>query len=147
MNVFSISNLRAGVIAAAVLIGPLSFCARAQDQGEIVKVNVPFDFESGYRQFKAGTYTIKSLNPNLTLIRGYSSSGMALMQETQDLEPATKGKVIFHEYDGRYFVSDIFIQGHSNHVHVLESKDEKRARRLEQENRRAPQTVAILELP
>jgi hypothetical protein len=147
MNVFSISNLRAGVIAAAVLIGPLSFCARAQDQGEIVKVNVPFDFESGYRQFKAGTYTIKSLNPNLTLIRGLSTSGMTLMEETQDLQPATRGKVIFHKYDGRYFISDIFVAGHMDHVHVLESKDEKRARRSEEENRRTPQTVAILELP
>jgi hypothetical protein len=147
MSLLSISNLRAGVIAAAALIGPLCFSAHAEDQGVTVKVNVPFDFESGYRQFKAGTYIMKSLNPYLALIRGSSTSGMALMQETEDRELAHRGKVIFHKYDGRYFVSDIFVRGHSYHVHVLESKDEKQARRSEQAKHPLPQTVAILELP
>ena len=146
MSMFSISSLRAGVLVAAALVGPMSFRAQAQDQGARVQVNVPFDFESGSRQFKAGTYIIGSLNQQVALVRG-STSGMALMQESQDREVAASGRVDFHKYGSRYFISDIFVLGHMNHLHVLESKDEKQARRAAQESRQPNQTVAVLEFP
>ena len=146
MSMISISNLRVGVLTAVALVSP-AFSMHAQDRGAPVKVNVPFDFESGSRRFKAGTYTISSLNQHLALVRGMSTSGMALMQETQDVGPAQTGKVVFHRYGDRYFISDIFIRGHMNHVHVLESKDEKQTRRSVEEGQRMNRTVAILELP
>ena len=147
MSMLSISNLRAGIIAACALVGPVALSAHAQDHSRLVRVSVPFDFESGSKHFKAGTYTIGSVNEHVALLRGPSTSGMTIIQQSEDGEPAEKGKVLFHKYADQYFMSDIFISGRTNHLHLVTSKDERRAEQTLRESHRRAGTIALLEWP
>lgn len=146
MNIFSMSNLRAGMIAAAVLVGPMVFSVQAQDRA-LVRVNIPFDFQNGSEQLKSGTYTISSLNENVALVRGSSTSGMAVIHLCEDREPAKGGNVVFHKYGDHYFISDVFISGNQNHLHLIKSKAERQAERALRENRSPVGTIAVLEWP
>ncbi len=147
MSVLSVTKFRAGAIASAMVLGLMSFHLQAQDQVARVKVVVPFDFTDGSKQFKAGTYTIGVLNQSTALIRSWSNTGMAAMQSTIDAKPAERGRVTFHKYGDRYYISDIFSAGRLDHLHIIKSADEKKASRLFDESRHNQQTVAVVEMP
>ena len=144
MKINSISNLRTALIAAVVALGPMSFHMQAQGRGTLVRVNVPFAFQSGTTRYNAGTYLVSSPAQHMTLLRGSSTSGVAMMQERQDKKPAEVSKVVFHKYGDHYFISDIFSQGSTDHLHIFETKEEKTVRAATEERRNANQTVAVL---
>jgi hypothetical protein len=147
MSLISISTLRAGLAAFAMVLGLISVHSQAQQQEGRERVVVPFDFSYGSKQFKAGTYIIGALNEHTAIIRGYSNSGMQLMQETMESEPARQGKVVFHKYGDRYYLRDIFSAGRLDHMQIFESKEEKKMSRSAEDKHSAPQTVAVLDMP
>ena len=67
MSTFSMSKVPATLVAAVLVLASLAPPLRAQDSGFIVKVNVPFAFESATGQyFTPGVYTIRMDRIQLT---------------------------------------------------------------------------------
>lgn len=149
MNLLSSSILRAGVIASAALFSTIGFIAHAQSQPQrdIVKVNVPFNFESQARKFKAGTYIISTVNQHVAMLRGSSASGMAMVMQSTDREPAENGKVVFNKYGERYFITDVYVTGSLSHLHLVKSSGEREVERKLRESHNPVGTVAVLEWP
>jgi hypothetical protein len=141
MSNFSMSKVPATLVAAVLALASLAPALRAQDSGFIVKVNVPFAFESATGQyFTPGVYTIRMNRTQSMLIQGTSKSGLATTQLANDGKPAEKGKAVFTKYGDKYFLREVWATGNSSHLLCNESKAE---RRLQVAGIQAPSNVQL----
>jgi hypothetical protein len=128
MSTFSMLKVRATFIAAVFAVASLAPALHAQDSGFIAKVNVPFAFASATGQhFAAGVYTIRMDRNETMLIRGISTSGLAITQLANDGRPAKESKAVFTRYGDKYFLREVWITGNSSHLFCNESKAERRS--------------------
>jgi hypothetical protein len=99
-------------------------------QNHSVKATVPFNFTVGSASLPAGTYTFKAVNSDGTLL-GLSSQeqkvAMIVMGQADANGAAQNGKMIFHKYGDRYFLSGIQYANSASQIHFSPSKTEKRA--------------------
>jgi hypothetical protein len=141
MSTFSMLKVPATFIAAVLAVASLAPALHAQDSGFIVKVNVPFAFETATGQyFTAGVYTIRMDRAESMLIQGTSKSGLAITQLANDGKPAEKGKAVFTRYGEKYFLHEVWVTGNSSHLLCNESKAE---RRLQVAGIQAPSNVQL----
>lgn len=114
----------AGMLALAFVA--TSQIARAQQP---MVANVPFAFTAGDKTLPAGEYRVeKAPHSDLTLMirSADGKEGMfvsALPAETR--KPQTQSKLIFHRYGNRYFLSQVWVAGHSQGRQLHESAKEK----------------------
>jgi hypothetical protein len=126
MSTLSIRNFRATAFAAVLAVVSLAPASHAQDQKAVGVVNVPFAFETGYRHFEPGSYTIRMESPNIVAIKGTSGTGFVLTQSGGKPQPATKSKVFFRKSGDQYFLGEIWIAEKSGHLDVIKSQAESR---------------------
>ncbi|HEX8265619.1 MAG TPA: hypothetical protein VF596_09455 [Pyrinomonadaceae bacterium] len=108
--------------------------AQAQiDSDTIIDTNIPFQFVVGNTTFPAGKYVIKPMDDSddmPSVIEIQSANGkMSVVFETENstLDNAPKKtEVIFDSIGGKYFLSQIFVEGQNYGVRALESKMEKK---------------------
>jgi hypothetical protein len=147
MNALSSFKSRAIYVAAALAIGLSSTTTKAQYQTERVRFDAPFAFEYGSQHLPAGRYVVTRETPFVTLIQGQSTGVMAMTQTASDMQPATKGKIVFRRYGQRYFLTQVWMPGKSSHL----TFDQRKAmKRLEVAAAGAEPTkveVALLETP
>ncbi|MBB5058792.1 hypothetical protein HDF16_003506 [Granulicella aggregans] len=145
MNALSSFKSRAIYVAAALAIGLSSTTTKAQYQADRVQFVAPFAFEYGSQHLPAGKYVVSRESSAITLIRGRSVGVMAITQTTSDLQPASKGKIVFRKYGQRYFLTQVWLPGKASHL----TFDQKKAmRKLEVAAGNAEPTkveVALLE--
>jgi hypothetical protein len=122
-----ISKLRSSLLLCALATGALVSTSHAVAQGTTVQVQVPFAFENGSQHLPAGKYTIELQSQHLMLLRGTAanSAGFATTIPDERLSPAQKGKVIFHKYGDRYFISEVWVAGEATGRHCITSRTEK----------------------
>jgi hypothetical protein len=119
------------VLLLAIVSTVSVMSAKAQSLEQRLKVNVPFDFNVGDRQFSAGEYFIQRAGPDSgdTIIRVSSFDGRSSTVRitfpiaAQDL--TNKGKLIFHRYGSQYFLTEVWPAGAITGRGLPQSKSEQ----------------------
>ena len=82
-----------------------------------MRVMVPFNFIAAGAKLPAGEYDIQSFGAEGKLLSIHdqnSSAGiLVLANSCESLNASSATKVIFHRYGDRYFLAELWVQGHS----------------------------------
>ena len=130
-----------GILAMA--LPAITQVARAQ---EPVVASIPFQFTAGQMTLPAGEYRVQQLavGSAVLLIRGTDNSAAALVMSnvTEANRPQTQSKMIFHRIGNRYYLSQIWVEGHSRGRELAPSSKEKQQGLLARNQ--APDQVTIV---
>lgn len=110
------------VVAGLFLAGPLF-----AQQG--VKATVPFSFYVGNSQLMpSGPYRITPCSASAVVVR-HCDEGVAVMHLTRpvDKESKDRGKLVFHKYGDKYFLSEVQGPSLSSGLVLPIAKNEKKA--------------------
>ena len=114
--------LIAGVVLMAALVS-------AHAQSRSVVADVPFEFTVGGKALKAGEYSVRAFasNGNALLISNQESNDSAIrMTNTIEARILPKqGKLVFHRYGQRYFLSEVWTAGQRTGRQLLKSDEER----------------------
>lgn len=141
MSTLSMLKFRASIFAAVLAFTPLSPASHAQSVRAFAKVNVPFAFEIGSKQYAAGAYTISMNNEHTLLLKGMSDSGLAMTSIEDNGQRAQKGVAVFHKYGDQYFLSEISVTGESRRIYLRPSTAESKLQIAQ--HKTAPQSVEV----
>src|ERR1700758_993059 len=93
---------------AAVVTAALVTAAGVMAQSRAIHATVPFDFSVGDRLLPAGSYEIWSPSRNMVEIQNRDNHATMLTATTYNShESRNGGKLVFHKYRDRYFLSEI----------------------------------------
>jgi len=109
-------------------LGMLLAVSAAQAQNVRVKADIPFDFVVGDREMPAGEYILEptgSLGQAIA-IRSDQSTDMALTSPCALSGPSKSTKIVFHALGGRYFLSQVWVEGYAQGRQFRTSKLEVR---------------------
>ena len=102
------------LLVAAVALMAALVSAHAQSSVRVI-ADVPFEFAVGGKSLKAGEYTVRAMTANgdAMLITSEDSnvSAIRLSNSIQSRDVQEKGKLVFHRYGERYFLSEIWTPG------------------------------------
>jgi len=130
-----------GILALAFLAA--TTVVRAQ---EPLLVNIPFAFTAGKMTLPAGEYRVQNMadaSSALLIQRTDGSAATYVMPHAvQANKPQTKSKLIFHCSGKRYFLSQVWIEGHSRGRELPPSAEEKEPALLARNE--APDQVTIV---
>ena len=143
----SISNLRFALLAATLAFTPLTASLHAQT-AERVQVNIPFAFQNGSEVLPAGAYTLTMQSNQILRIDGRDRGGLAISRKEDTGRTTEQGKVIFHRYGEKYFLSEVWRGGESSHTVCAKSTAEIKASKMEKQSelaatRTAPTNVEL----
>lgn len=123
--------------AMVVLVVVMSLVtAVVSAQGQSVKklrATIPFEFTVGSANLSAGEYNVRSINDDgdVILVSGQSKAQNAVRMSnpmTAATAPKT-GKLVFHRYGNRYFLSEIWTPGQNAGRQLRMSKAERAIQR------------------
>jgi hypothetical protein len=110
------------------LLGLLVAVSSAQAQQPRVKADIPFPFVVGNRILPAGEYLLSresSFNRVIAIRPADGKGGMLSQTDTcESSKPSDKTKLVFHTLGGRYFLSEIWVEGNDRGVQLPKSKAE-----------------------
>jgi len=109
-------------------LGLLLAVSAANAQEARVKANVPFDFVVGDQVMPAGEYIVGpagSLGQAIA-IRSENATDTALTMPCSLSGPSKDSKLVFHAVAGRYFLSQIWVEGYAQGRQLRTSKTEAR---------------------
>jgi hypothetical protein len=96
---------------------------------EPLLVNIPFAFTAGSIALPAGEYRVEklALDSSMLLIRCTDGSAAKIVPSiAADANGTpTQSKLVFHRYGNRYFLSQVWVAGHSQGRELPESAKEK----------------------
>lgn len=120
------STLRSSLLLCALAAGAFLSTSVATAQEQAV-AHIPFAFENGSQHLPAGTYRIDLTSGSLMLLRGTvaNSAGFATTIPKIAFNPPQTGKVVFHRYGDRYFISEVWFAGESTGHVFMQSRAEK----------------------
>jgi hypothetical protein len=113
---------------------------------EPLLVNIPFAFTAGSVALPAGEYRVEkmALDSSILLIR--STDGSAAKMVPTNAADAngtqTQSKLVFHRYGNRYFLSQVWVAGHSRGREIPKSAKEKEQALVAQNEK--PDQVTII---
>jgi hypothetical protein len=108
----------------AALLLAASACI-AQTPGSVVAV-IPFPFVVAGRTLPAGRYIVSPVNDNILRIHESMGPGvMVLTNAAQRSHSDTSSKLVFHGYQGTYFLSQVWTTGNERGREVLRSPEER----------------------
>jgi len=94
-----------------------------------VKVNVPFGFIVNRATLPAGEYLVQSVDDagKVLAIRelGTNTTNLVASNSCISLKSASQTKLIFHRYGERYFLNQIWVEGHNSGHELSPSPREK----------------------
>jgi hypothetical protein len=109
-------------------VGLLLVASGAQAQETHVKANIPFDFVAGNQILPAGEYMVASEGPtNQAIVIRSVDRKTAILSVTNSCSssrPSDTSKLVFHRLAGRYFLSQVWVQGNTAGRQVPRSKAE-----------------------
>jgi len=129
-----------GILALAFLA--TTQVARAQ---EPLLASIPFQFTAGQMTLPAGEYRVQNTGeaPFLLIQRTDGSAATYVMSNAvQVKKPQTQSKLIFHRSGKRYFLSQVWVEGHSRGRQLPPSAKEKEQALLARNE--APDQVTIV---
>jgi hypothetical protein len=128
-----------GMLALAFL------AAHAVEAQEPVLVNIPFAFTAGRTALPAGEYRVQNTGAStLQLVRtDHTAATFVISNAVESNKPQAQSKLIFHCYGDRYFLSQVWVEGHSRGRELAPSAKEKEQQGLLARNK-APDQVTIV---
>ena len=144
-------NIALKTIASFCILSALmvtSINARAQ-AAENMTIDIPFRFSVGGKTLPAGRYSVKRASTSVSAYTIQSRDGsetvivLALASLDNDGTEA-KPKLVFNNYYGRHFLSQVWMPGSNTGNHVPQSKAERAFKRELASTNAQPQQVALL---
>ncbi|MGD0801077.1 MAG: hypothetical protein ABR906_07165 [Terracidiphilus sp.] len=124
------------IAAIALFVGAtLTTASSATAQGQVVEVNVPFNFTVNNTFLPAGSYTLgfDLLLPDMLVIRDRAKGVKARsLGQRGSIGSGRPDSLIFHRYGGQYFLSEVRFDSASNGIFLPDTKLEKQARKVSQ---------------
>src|SRR5271166_2306902 len=119
------------ILRAVMGVGLLVVCSgaglRAQQADRVVKFAAPFAFEVENNKLPAGEYTVL-VQGGWLQIQGKDGKGAAhaltMPVASRGEKTVTKSHVVFHNYQGRYFLAQIWASGQEKGRELLETREE-----------------------
>ena len=108
------SLLGSAILVSAIAIGLFASTPSARAQDSLpVKVTIPFAFQMGSKQMAAGSYDMHvRLSHTVVQLQDQGSAKRALRvllgSPLQDGTIQRTGRLIFHQYGNRYFLSEVW---------------------------------------
>jgi hypothetical protein len=126
--------LRSIVLAGLAMVGS-GVGVRAQQADRVVKFAAPFAFEVENNKLPAREYTVL-VQGGWLQIQGKDGNGVAhaltVPVASRGQKTVAKSHVVFHDYQGRYFLAQIWAAGQEKGRELLETREEQQlARRQE----------------
>jgi hypothetical protein len=119
--------LKSLVVAGLVMLGS-SAGVRAQQAERVVKFEAPFAFEVENNELPAGEYTVL-VQGGWLQIQGKDGKGAAhaltMPVVSRGEKAVAKSHVVFHNYQGRYFLAEIWASGQEKGRELLETREEQ----------------------
>ena len=119
----------------AALLLAASACI-AQSKGDVVAA-IPFPFVVAGHTLLAGRYILSPVNANTLRIRESMGPGMFVSTNVaQRSESDNSSKLVFHRYQGTYFLSQVWITGndHGREVRRSDAEREMAAKTMQKGN-------------
>jgi|SRR5678815_2534835 hypothetical protein len=115
-----------GLIISFVLVAGST---AAYGQGSRRQVaDIPFQFQVGNETLPAGQYSVAATSTGETLrisSRATNATIFRLSSPLVRLETASKGKLVFHQYGGEYFLAEVWSAGYANGRQLTKSGRER----------------------
>ena len=115
-------------LLALLGLGLLLATVSAYAQTINVKANIPFNFVVDKSTLPAGEYTIQSLSlsEKALAIRSadQDAKAMVLSMSCRSLNPSEQTKLVFHRYEDRYFLAQIWVAGDNSGRELPKSRHE-----------------------
>jgi hypothetical protein len=119
--------LRSLVVAGIVMVGS-AVGVRAQQAERVLKFEAPFAFEVENNKLPAGEYTLL-VQAGWLQIQGRDGNGAAhaltMPVVSRGAKTVVKSHVVFHNYQGRYFLAQIWASGQEKGRELLETREEQ----------------------
>ena len=148
MTFLSALTTRRSIFACAFAIGTIAPATSAFAQRANLMVNVPFPFQEGSHSFPAGVYHIQETSANMLLVRSKTGDQIKIVMALEEICPKapSSGRLVFHKYGDRYFLSDIWQANSTVGRQMIVSRAEKELRGTPTK-RRALETQVALNVP
>jgi len=108
---------------------PLLMTAAASAKTVHMRVIVPFNFIAAGTTLPAGEYDIQSFGTEgklLSIHNRNSSAGILVFSNScESLNASSHTKVVFHRFGDRYFLAELWVQGHNTGNQVAPASYEK----------------------
>jgi hypothetical protein len=135
--------LRSVVLATLAMVGS-SVGVLAQQAERVVRFEAPFAFEVENNKLPAGEYTVL-VQGGWLQIQGKDGKGAAhaltMPVISRGVKTVAKSHVVFHNYQGRYFLAQIWASGQEKGRELLETREEQQlAKKQEMEAVNLPLT-------
>jgi len=108
---------------------PLLMTAAASAKIVHMRVMVPFNFIAAGTTLPAGEYDIQSFGTEgklLSIHNRNSSAGILVFSNScESLNASSHTKVVFHRFGDRYFLAELWVQGHNTGNQVAPASHEK----------------------
>lgn len=122
------SILGSSVIACALAIGSLVSTQTASAQNNMVKVTIPFDFQTGSQSLPAGTYRVHRESPDVIRLQGPGRvSSMVIMYSATKSKAPDYGMLVFDRTGDKYFLRQVWTAGDTGGLECMKSHAEKSA--------------------
>jgi hypothetical protein len=119
--------LGSAMLAGLVVVGG-SAGVRAQQAERVVKFEAPFAFEVENNKLPAGEYTVL-VQAGWLLIQGKdgkeAAHALTMPVVSRGQKTVAKSHVVFHNYQGRYFLAEIWASGQEKGRELLETREEQ----------------------
>jgi hypothetical protein len=119
--------LRSVILAGLVMVGSYAG-VQAQQAERVVKFEAPFAFEVENNKLPAGEYTLL-VQAGWVQIQGKDGKGAAhaltMPVVSRGQKTVAKSHVVFHTYQGRYFLAEIWASGQEKGRELLETREEQ----------------------
>jgi hypothetical protein len=123
----------------ALVVSLAAGSALAQLANQKVMANIPFDFRVGDRLMPAGEYNISAATDNGTLALLGPEAQFVSSHAAQLNAPSTATKLVFKKASGRYFLSQIWVEGEQRGRELASSRMEREVAKNQK-----PELVTIL---
>ena len=105
-----------------------SLTASAQSSPFLIRIQVPFDFQIGKNVLPAGKYIVRrdSQNPQILQIQSTEQkiSAFFLAGTCSPSKQQLKASLVFNEYEGKHFLSDVKFSENGPAYSLIQSKTE-----------------------
>ena len=124
------SMVLAGLVMAVSGVG-----AQAQQAERVVKFAAPFAFEVENNKLPAGEYTVL-VQSGWLQIQGKDGKAaghvLTMPVVSRGSKTVANSHVVFHNYQGRYFLSEIWASGQEKGRELLETREEQQLAKRQQ---------------
>ena len=121
-------NIMRGLVLAGLAMVGGGVGVQAQQADRVVKFEAPFAFEVENNKLPGGEYTVL-VQGGWVQIQGKDGKGAAhsltMPVVSRGEKTVAKSHVVFHNYQGRYFLAEIWTSGQEKGRELLKTREEQ----------------------